>query len=78
MKNFVFAALIVVGFALAFGGSGGSDAKDDSRLEQSVQTIDSYLAKGLTPSAHDALHKRAKDTSDFLGGLRQQAADAAK
>jgi hypothetical protein len=78
MKYLIFAAIIVVGLALAFGGSGSSDARDDSRLEQGVHRIDSYLAQGLTPEAHDALHKRAKDTSDFLGSLRQQAEDAAK
>lgn len=77
MKTLIFGALVVIGLALAFGGTtNNSDARDDSRIEQGVQQIDSYLQKGLTPEAHDALSKKARETSDFLQGIEQQAVEA--
>jgi hypothetical protein len=76
MKILIFATLVVFGLALAFGGIGNSDARDDSRVQQGVQQIDSYLQKGLTPNAHDTLSRRASDTSEFLRGIEQRAIDA--
>jgi hypothetical protein len=78
MKSLIFVALVVFGLALAFGGTGNSDAQDNSRIQQGVQQIDSYLQKGLTPEAHDALSRKARASADFLTGIEQRAMDATK
>lgn len=77
MKTLIFAALVVIGLALA-GGTGNSNAQDDSRIQQGVQQIDSYLQKGLTPEAHDALSNKARASADFLRGIKESALDATK
>ena len=76
MKTLIFAALVVFGLALASGGTGNSNAQDDSRIQQGVQQIDSYLQKGLTPRAHDELSKKARASADFLQGIEKRALDA--
>jgi len=78
MKMLIFAALVVFGLALASGGTGNTRAQDDSRLQQGVQQIDSYLQKGLTPEAHDAISENAQASADFLRGIEKRAVGATK
>ena len=75
MKTLILAALVVFGLALASGGTDNSDSRDDSRLQQGVQQIDSYLQKGLTPEAHRELSTKARASADFLQSIEQRALD---
>lgn len=76
MKTLIFAALVVLGLALASVGTGNNSAQDDSRIQQGVQQLDTYLQKGLTPEAHGALSNKARVSADFLRSIEQRARDA--
>jgi hypothetical protein len=77
MKALIIGAVAAIALLVAIGGRGG-DSEEDTNLEQGVHQFDGYLQKGLSPTTHDAISRRAEASRDWFQSFEERALNVAK